>query len=615
MWIKADKAATITVHGKTISVSAAWQQVSASFALSSKTEYEMKFTDATYYVYQAQLEQGTFATAWQLAPEDVDKNTEDKISESEKNTDSKIAASESRTNGKIADSETRTKEKIEEKNASYAQDTQPTATKIGDQWIDTAHDNAVYYWTGQVWTIAPFGATAIAAEAIYARHILAGAITTEKLAAECITAGKIGANAITAKNIVAGAITTDHLASGSVTADRLSAGCITSDKIVASAITADKIAASAITANKIAASAVTADKLSVTSLSAITADLGAITSGSINIGTGNFVVDTAGNLTSKGTMSIGNGGITYTPAGGLSVIGDINVKNALKMYFNDTTGAYDGKEHYFDAMKVVINAGAPHLDVMDIFTDSSARFGALTCSYLTINGTEISSLISSTKVESATNADYATNAGSAGSAGSATNATNATNADYATSAGSATNATNATYADVAKKIVNYNIVQRTAIGTGDTAGSRVARIDTVGTKGAIKVWGEWGTSGATGAHNITSAGSDIRLKDNIKETSVYALYVIDQFRIRQFDWKADHRHQKIGFIADEIDKIDSGLTIGGGYDDEGNPDYKSIDVLYLCGYLTKAIQELHQIVKEQRQMIYNLQFELAKLQA
>lgn len=338
MWIKADKAATITVHGKTISVSAAWQQVSASFALSSKTEYEMKFTDATYYVYQAQLEQGTFATAWQLAPEDVDKNTEDKISESEKNTDSKIAASdnrteskilasESRTNGKIADSETRTKEKIEEKNASYAQDTQPTATKIGDQWIDTAHDNAVYYWTGQVWTIAPFGATAIAAEAIYARHILAGAITTEKLAAECITAGKIGANAITAKNIVAGAITTDHLASGSVTADRLSAGCITSDKIVASAITADKIAASAITANKIAANTITADKLSVTSLSAITADLGTITSGSLNIGSGNFVVDTAGNLTSKGTMSIGNGGITYTSANGLSVTGSIVAKN------------------------------------------------------------------------------------------------------------------------------------------------------------------------------------------------------------------------------------------------------------------------------------------------
>lgn len=598
MWIKADKAATITVHGKTISVSTAWQRVSASFALSSKTEYEMEFTDATYYIYQAQLEQGTFATAWQLAPEDVDKNTEDKISESEKNTDSKIEASESRTNGKIADSETRTKEKIEEKNASYAQDTQPTATKIGDQWIDTAHDNAVYYWTGQVWTIAPFGATAIAAEAIYARHILAGAITTEKLAAECITAGKIGANAIQSRHISADAINADMIQAGAITVDKLfKSKEITADYISADTITANEIAPHTITADEIKSKSITAEELNVTGgLSAITADLGMITSGSINIGSGNFVVDTAGNLTSNGTMSIGNGGITYTHADGLSVIGDIKVKNALKMYFNDTTGAYDGKEHYFDAMKVVINAGAPHLDVMDIFTDSSASFGALTCSYLTVNGTEISSLISNTKVTNATNADYATYA---------------TNAGYATSAGSATSATNA---EVAKKIVNYNIVQRTAIGTGDTAGSRVARIDTVGTSGAIKVWGEWGTSGAAGAHNITSAGSDIRLKENIKETSVCALYVIDQFRIRQFDWKADHRHQKIGFIADEIDIIDSGLTVGGGYDDEGNPDYKSIDVLYLCGYLTKAMQELHQIAKEQQQMIYNLQFELAKLQ-
>ena len=304
MWIKADKTATITVHGKTISVSTAWQRVSASFALSSKTEYEMEFTDATYYIYQAQLEQGTFATAWQLAPEDVDKNTEDKISESEKNTDSKI----------------------EEKNASYAQDTQPTATKIGDQWIDTAHDNAVYYWTGQSWTIAPFGATAIAAEAIYARHILAGAITTEKLAAECITAGKIGANAIQARHISADAINADMIQAGAITVDKLfKSKEITADYISADTITAKEIAPHTITADEIKSKSITAEELNVTGgLSAITADLGTITSGSINIGAGNFVVDTAGNLTSKGTMSLANGGIAYDATNGLKVTGSIS---------------------------------------------------------------------------------------------------------------------------------------------------------------------------------------------------------------------------------------------------------------------------------------------------
>jgi hypothetical protein len=57
---------------------------------------------------------------------------------------------------------------------------------------------------------------------------------------------------------------------------------ITADKIVANAITANEIASKTITANEIASNAVTADKISVNTLSAITADLGEITSGKIS---------------------------------------------------------------------------------------------------------------------------------------------------------------------------------------------------------------------------------------------------------------------------------------------------------------------------------------------
>lgn len=225
------------------------------------------------------------------------------------------------------------------KNTAYYQTSQPTGGtyKVNDNWFDTDDGYRMYYWNGSKWMATEYGASAIAANAITADKIAAsaitagkiaaGAITADKIAANAVTTNKIAANAITAGQIAAGTITATQIASKTITADNLHADCITSNKIVASAITADKIAANAITANKIAASAVTADKLSVTSLSAITADLGAITSGSINIGAGNFVVDTAGNLTSKGTMSIGNGGITYTSTNGLSVTGSIVAKN------------------------------------------------------------------------------------------------------------------------------------------------------------------------------------------------------------------------------------------------------------------------------------------------
>jgi hypothetical protein len=38
------------------------------------------------------------------------------------------------------------------KNSTFAQDTTPTATKVGDLWIDTANGNILKTWTGSVWT-------------------------------------------------------------------------------------------------------------------------------------------------------------------------------------------------------------------------------------------------------------------------------------------------------------------------------------------------------------------------------------------------------------------------------------------------------------------------------
>ena len=82
-----------------------------------------------------------------------------------------------------------------------------------------------------------------------------------------------GVTSIHGGSIVTRTITTEQLAANSVTANEIATG----------AVTAKHVAANSIGANHVATRSLTADKLNVTSLSAISADLGDITGGSINI--------------------------------------------------------------------------------------------------------------------------------------------------------------------------------------------------------------------------------------------------------------------------------------------------------------------------------------------
>ena len=77
--------------------------------------------------------------------------------------------------------------------------------------------------------------------------------------------------------------------------------------------------------------------------------------------------------------------------------------------------------------------------------------------------------------------------------------------------------------------------------------------------------------------------------------------------MHSFDWKDEKNgHQKIGFIADELEKLDTRLSIGGGYDEDGAMNIKSVDTFYLQGYEIKAIQELYNLVKQQADEIEQL---------
>lgn len=106
-----------------------------------------------------------------------------------------------------------------------------------------------------------------------------------------IDATLIEDGSITTPKLAAGSVTTAKLVAFAVTANEIAAAAITSAKIQAGAILANAIGTGAVTADKILAGAVTAAKIQVAHLSAIAADLGSITAGTI---TGALIRTSAG---------------------------------------------------------------------------------------------------------------------------------------------------------------------------------------------------------------------------------------------------------------------------------------------------------------------------------
>lgn len=100
---------------------------------------------------------------------------------------------------------------------------------------------------------------------------------------------------------------------------------------------------------------------------------------------------------------------------------------------------------------------------------------------------------------------------------------------------------------------------------------------------------------------LAISSSDVRLKDNVKDTTVNGLETINKIKVRQFDWNNNEEngndrntHQDIGFVADELEELDSRLAVGGGENEDGEMNIKGVDMFYMLGYVVKAIQELSQ---------------------
>lgn len=153
-----------------------------------------------------------------------------------------------------------------------------------------------------------------------------------------------------------------------------------------------------------------------------------------------------------------------------------------------------------------------------------------------------------------------------------------------------------------------DMIYRRPIASAASNNGRVAFL-----KGAsgnkISIRAQYGKSDFSSA-TFTASSSDIRLKEDVKDSSVNALSKIMQMQIREFNWKQTGVHQELGCVADELELIDPLLTTGGGYDDDGTMNIKSIDTLLLSEYAIKGIQELYKQNKHQQKRIEYLESQL-----
>ena len=107
------------------------------------------------------------------------------------------------------------------------------------------------------------------------------------------------------------------------------------------------------------------------------------------------------------------------------------------------------------------------------------------------------------------------------------------------------------------------------------------------------VW--WNQIGSGSVKYWIDKSSDRRLKENILSTSVQALNEINQLNLVSFDYIENKKHEEIGLIAQEVEKV---IPQAISRDPESEDSYLHIDYTAFVPYLIKAIQELNKKLEE-----------------
>lgn len=345
-----------------------------------------------------------------------------------------------------------------------------------------------------------------------------------------------------------------------------------------------------VTANAIAANAITADKINVSQLSAISANLGSITGGSINIGNGKFKVDSSGNFTATNGSLTGTVNATTMRAKQKYSIYDssFNVYQDVIQWFGSSLsiGLTGGDDNGTSTM-----AGA-YFDFLDNNIACNGNLNIVEDGNLSVAKTTTTGSLSVSNTSTFK--------------GTATFKSTSTFSGTATFTGSL-KAGSFTFRDYSE-IDDNNIIYRRPVASAGSDKSRVAILQG-SSNNKIIIKAQYNSTSFANA-TFTGSSSDIRLKRDIKDSSVNALSKIMQMQIREFNWKQTGIHQELGCVADELELIDPLLTTGGGYDKDGTMNIKSIDTLLLSEYAIKGIQELYRQNKQQQKRIEYLESQL-----
>lgn len=391
--------------------------------------------------------------------------------------------------------------------------------------------------------------------------------------------------------------------------------------IVDGAITAAKIRSGEVTSDKIAANAITSDKITTNNIAG--------TNGWINLRSGTFDYNDGALAWNGSTMTIGGFkiskykitndaiGICSTAgqewafwagassggnapfhvghdgalhASNATIGGIIRAKQSISVY-NDTFATYQDVVKWDGSnlsIGLVGNAGSTGVKGAQIaFSGSQISVGNSSIVCGSISGTNSS--FTNVWVENFTNA-------STFKENITCNKNLKVKGDF-------------TFADYYQDILPVtDVTYRRPIASASGNKSRVAVLQGI-SNNKIVIKAQYNSTDFTNA-TFTASSSDIRLKEDIKDSSVNALSKIMQMQIREFDWKQTGVHQELGCVADELELIDPLLTTGGGYDKDGTMNIKSIDTLLLTEYAIKGIQELYKQNKQQQKRIEYLESQL-----
>lgn len=131
------------------------------------------------------------------------------------------------------------------------------------------------------------------------------------------------------------------------------------------------------------------------------------------------------------------------------------------------------------------------------------------------------------------------------------------------------------------------------VGSTATDGQRVEFIRYGDTSGVVEFYAQDGSSGSSYGWR-KPASSDIRLKENVKESTVDSLSILNKVKLYSFDWKGRKDHWDVGFIANYIVDVDPKLAYAPKADDE----MYAINTFYMQGHIVKAIQQLTARIEE-----------------